>query len=87
MAAAAPAPRGDADDVGAVRQVIVLVPDHGDLGANLAEGHGHVAVAVGAGEDDDGGLHGDGMLPCGGRTGGGDTGAGVMTPGVMSPSR
>ncbi len=45
------------DQVQARRQLGVLVPDHRDLGAGGAlDRHLAVAVAVGAGEDDDGSL-------------------------------
>ncbi len=46
------------DEVGAARQLALGVPDRRDPGAGLAQRPRDVAVAVRAGEDDDGGFHG-----------------------------
>ena len=50
---------GEDDEVEARGEGVLAVPEHQGLVARGApEGEGHVALAVGAGEDDDGGLHG-----------------------------
>ena len=49
---------GQHDEVGAARQLALGVPDRRDPGAGLAQRPRDVAVAVRAGEDDDGGFHG-----------------------------
>ena len=48
---------GDRDEVEARGQRGLLVPDHRDLRPGGGERRREVAIAVGAGEDDDGGFH------------------------------
>ncbi len=51
-------PARNRHQIDAGRQLGILVPDHGHIGARLTQGHGHVAITVGTGEDDDGSFHG-----------------------------
>jgi hypothetical protein len=47
-----------ADDIDALGQCGVLVPDHRDPCDRVPERHRKVTVAIGAGKDDDGDMHG-----------------------------
>ena len=76
----------DANKINVAWQIRTLVPDHFDLGAGVLERHGEVAVAVGAGEDEDSGFHrallvlkvgDDGHARRGGRIEGGKLCAGI----------
>ena len=54
---------GNADEVDAVRKLGLAVPDHRRRAAgDLLQRDGDVAVAIGAGEDDDGAFHAVSML-------------------------
>ena len=48
---------GQQDEVGARRQAMRAVPHHTGVDAGGAQGSERVALAVGAGEEDDGGFH------------------------------
>ncbi len=49
---------GQRDEVDAIGQLVVVVPEHrGFLAGGLLQRPGHVALAIGAGKYDDGGFH------------------------------